>query len=62
MIEQAYIYDSIRTPRGKRKQGALNEITPTDLLSKLMVQLSNRNDLDTSKIDDVIIGCVMPVR
>ena len=62
MIEEAYIYDSIRTPRGKRKQGALNEITPTDLLSKLMVQLSNRNDLDTSKIDDVIIGCVMPVR
>ena len=37
MTELAYIYDSIRTPRGKRKQGALNEITPTDLLSKFAI-------------------------
>ena len=61
MINQAYIYDSIRTPRGKRKNGALNEITPTDLLSKLMIGLSEKHNLDTSQIDDVIIGCVMPV-
>ena len=61
MINQAYIFDSIRTPRGKRKNGALNEITPTDLLSKLMLSLSEKHNLDTSQIDDVIIGCVMPV-
>ena len=61
MITQAYIFDSIRTPRGKRKNGALNEITPTDLLSKLMLSLSEKHNLDTSQIDDVIIGCVMPV-
>ena len=39
MINEAYIYDSIRTPRGKRKNGSLNEVTPTDLLSKLMLGL-----------------------
>ena len=61
MINEAYIYDSIRTPRGKRKNGSLNEITPTDLLSKLMLSLSKKNDLDTSCIDDVVVGCVMPV-
>ena len=61
MMNEAYIYDSIRTPRGKRKNGSLNEITPTDLLSKLMLVLSEKHDLDTSQIDDVIIGCVMPV-
>ena len=61
MINEAYIYDSIRTPRGKRKNGSLNEITPTDLLSKLMLSLSKKNDLDTSCFDDVVVGCVMPV-
>lgn len=61
MMNEAYVYDSIRTPRGKRKNGSLNEITPTDLLSKLMLVLSEKHDLDTSQIDDVIIGCVMPV-
>jgi len=61
LINEAYIYDSIRTPRGKRKNGSLNEITPTDLLSKLMLSLSKKNDLDTSCIDDVVVGCVMPV-
>lgn len=60
-MNEAYIYDSIRTPRGKRRNGSLHEITPTDLLSKLMSALSMGHDLDTSEIDDVIIGCVMPV-
>lgn len=60
-MNEAYIYDSIRTPRGKRRNGSLHEITPTDLLSKLMSALSKGHDLDTSEIDDVIIGCVMPV-
>ena len=61
MTSEAYIFDSIRSPRGKRKNGSLNEVTPTDLLSKLMISLSDRHNLDTSLIDDVVIGCVMPV-
>ena len=61
MTNEAYIFDSIRSPRGKRKNGSLNEITPTDLLSKLMLALSIKHDFDTSRIDDVVVGCVMPV-
>ena len=61
MTSEEYIFDSIRSPRGKRKNGSLNEVTPTDLLSKLMISLSDRHNLDTSLIDDVVIGCVMPV-
>ena len=61
MTNEAYIFDSIRSPRGKRKNGSLNEITPTDLLSKLMHALSIKHDFDTSRIDDVVIGCVMPI-
>ena len=57
MTNEAYIFDSIRSPRGKRKNGSLNEITPTDLLSKLMLALSIKHDFDTSRIDDVVIGC-----
>ena len=61
MTNEAYIFDSIRSPRGKRKNGSLNEITPTDLLSKLMLALSIKHDFDTARIDDVVIGCVMPI-
>ena len=60
-MNESFIYDTIRTPRGKRNNGSLHEITPTDLLSKLMLALSDKHDLNTSDIDDVIIGCVMPV-
>ena len=61
MTSEAYIFDSIRSPRGKRKNGSLNEVTPTDLLSKLMISLSDQHNLETSLVDDVVIGCVMPV-
>ena len=61
MTNEAYIFDAIRSPRGKRKNGSLNEITPTDLLSKLMLALSIKHDFDTARIDDVVIGCVMPI-
>ena len=61
MTNEAYIFDSIRSPRGKRKNGSLNEITPTDLLSKLMFALSIKHDFDTARIDDVVIVCVMPI-
>jgi acetyl-CoA C-acetyltransferase len=59
---EAYIYDHVRTPRGKgRPDGALHEITPIQLATQTLSSLRDRNTLDTSRIDDVILGCVMPV-
>ena len=60
-MNEAFIFDSIRSPRGKNKNGSLSQITPVDLLSKLMLALEKKCQLDTSLINDVIIGCVMPV-
>ena len=60
-MNEAFIFDSIRSPRGKNKNGSLSQITPVDLLSKLMLALEKKYKLDTSLINDVIIGCVMPV-
>ena len=60
-MNEAFIFDSIRSPRGKNKNGSLSQLTPVDLLSKLMLTLEKKYQLDTSLIDDVIIGCVMPV-
>ncbi|MEL0209079.1 MAG: acetyl-CoA C-acyltransferase, partial [Novosphingobium sp.] len=59
---EAYIYDAVRTPRGKgRPDGALHEITALSLAAQTLEALRDRNDLDTSLVDDVILGCVMPV-
>jgi len=58
---EAYIYDAVRTPRGKKKNGSLNEITALSLLQQQLEAVRDRNDLDTSLVDDVIIGCVTPV-
>jgi acetyl-CoA C-acetyltransferase len=59
---EAYIYDAVRTPRGRGKSdGSLHEIQPVELLSTVLKALKNRNDLDTSYIDDVIMGCVSPI-
>ncbi len=61
-MADAYIYDAIRSPRGKgRPNGALHEVTPVDLATQILVALRDRNELDTSKVDDVIFGCVSPV-
>ena len=60
-MNEAFIFDSIRSPRGKNKNSSLSQITPVDLLSKLMLALEKKYQLDTSFINDVIIGCVMPV-
>lgn len=61
-MAEAYIYDAVRTPRGKGKpDGSLHEITPTDLATQTLKALRDRNDLDTSVVDDVILGCVSPV-
>lgn len=59
---EAYIYDAVRTPRGRGKSdGSLHEIQPVELLSTVLKALKNRNNLDTSYIDDVIMGCVSPI-
>lgn len=61
MIE-AYIYDAVRTPRGKgKKDGSLHQATPVWLLRTLLQGLQQRHNLDTSLVDDVILGCVTPV-
>ena len=60
-MKEAYIFDAIRTPRGKRKGGSLHEVTPSFLLGQLMQKLEKRHELDTSQIDDVVLGCVTPI-
>ena len=63
MAEAAYIYDAIRTPRSKGKAGGtLNEVKPIDLVTTLLHEMQARHDLDTSRVDDVMLGCVMPVK
>lgn len=58
----AYIFDAVRTPRGRGKaDGSLHGIQPLTLLSTVLQALQKRNDIDTSLIDDVIAGCVSPV-
>ena len=62
MSNTAYIYDAIRTPRSKGKQdGTLHEVKPIDLGAGLLRALQERNDLDTSYVDDVMFGCVTPI-
>src|SRR4051812_17216252 len=62
MTIDAYIFDAIRTPRGKgRDNGALHGLTATDLLATLLKALQQRCQLDTTQVDDVILGCVTPV-
>lgn len=61
-MTEAYIYDHVRTPRGKgRKDGSLHEITPIQLATQTLEAIRDRNDLDTSLVDDVVMGCVSPV-
>jgi acetyl-CoA C-acetyltransferase len=61
-MAEAYIYDAVRTPRGKgKKDGSLHEITALSLSVQVLNALKERNDLDTSKVDDVILGCVAPI-
>ena len=61
MKNDAYIFEALRTPRGKKKDGSLHELTPTDILAKLLKSLQQKHDLDTSQVDDVIMGCATPV-
>tara|TARA_B100000446_G_scaffold38056_3_gene33405 strand:- start:5472 stop:6683 length:1212 start_codon:yes stop_codon:yes gene_type:complete len=57
-LNHAYIYDAIRTPRGKaRPDGALHDLTPYDLLSTLYSALETRTGLNAKDIEDVVLGC-----
>jgi len=59
---EVYVYDTVRTPRGKgKKDGTLHGISPIQLLKNVLVGLRDRNRLDTSRVDDVVLGCVTPV-
>jgi len=61
-MQDVFIYDHVRTPRGKgRPDGALHEIPPVELVSQLLKNLRDRNELDTGLLDDVVIGCAQPV-
>jgi acetyl-CoA C-acetyltransferase len=63
MATEAYIYDAIRTPRGRGKaNGSLHGVKPVTLVTGLIDELRTRNpDMDTNAIDDVVLGCVSPV-
>jgi acetyl-CoA C-acetyltransferase len=61
-MSEAFIYDAVRTPRGKgKKDGSLHQVSPVHLLGNLLHALQERNSLDTSQVDDVVLGCVTPV-
>ena len=61
-MADAYIFDAVRTPRGKgKKDGALHEITALSLATQVLENLRDRNGLDTKLVDDVVLGCVSPV-
>ncbi|ENV61025.1 acetyl-CoA C-acetyltransferase [Acinetobacter soli] len=61
-MSEAYIIDAIRTPRGKgKKDGSLYEVKPITLLTTLLNELKQRHQLDTAKVDDIVLGCVTPV-
>jgi acetyl-CoA C-acetyltransferase len=61
-MTDAYIYDHVRTPRGRgRPDGSLHEISSVQLASQVLRALADRNELDTALIDDVVMGCAQPV-
>jgi acetyl-CoA C-acetyltransferase len=61
-MPEAYIYDAVRTPRGKgRKDGALHSVTPIELAATALRAIRDRNQLDTARVDDIVLGCVEPV-
>src|SRR5258708_32530543 len=61
MSEEAFIYEAIRTPRGKQRNGSLNEVKPVNLVVGLVDELRRRfPDLDETLISDMILGVVSP--
>jgi acetyl-CoA C-acetyltransferase len=61
-MSDAFIYDHLRTPRGKgKKDGSLHQASPVWLLRTLLRALQSRHGLDTALVDDVVLGCVTPL-
>ena len=61
-MPDAFIYDHVRTPRGRGKaDGALHEVTALNLAAQALGAIKDRNKLDPAIIDDVVMGCVDPV-
>tara|TARA_R110000772_G_scaffold59179_12_gene134035 strand:- start:593 stop:1807 length:1215 start_codon:yes stop_codon:yes gene_type:complete len=61
-MTEAYIYDAVRSPRGKgRSDGSLHEITALDLASQVLASVNDRNELDGYEVEDIAYGCVSPV-
>ena len=61
-MTEAFIYDAIRTPRGKgKKDGSLHEVKPVNLLAGVLTELQRRNGFDTARVDDVVMGVVSPI-
>jgi len=61
-MPDAFIYDHVRTPRGRGKQdGALHEVTALNLATQALGAIKERNKLDPTLVDDVVMGCVDPV-
>ena len=62
-MPEAYLFDAIRTPRGKGKpNGALYEVKPIDLLGACLHAVKERNNLEMAQVEDLIIGCVTPMQ
>jgi acetyl-CoA C-acetyltransferase len=61
-MSEAFIYDHVRTPRGRgKKDGALHQAAPVWLLHTLLKAMQLRSELDTALVDDVVLGCVTPI-
>ena len=61
-MPDAFIYDTVRTPRGRGKaDGSLHEVTALNLAAQALGAIRDRNELDTAQVDDVVMGCVDPV-
>ncbi len=61
-MADCFIYDAVRTPRGRgKKDGSLHEVTALELATQTLRAIRDRNHLDTAELDDVIMGCVDPV-
>jgi len=61
-MADAFIYDHVRTPRGRGKaDGALHEVTALNLATQALAAIKDRNELDPKLVDDVVLGCVDPV-
>ena len=61
-MAEVYVYDAVRTPRGRgKKDGSLHEVPAVRLAAKVLEAVRDRNELDTGTVDDIIFGCVDPV-